>query len=34
MPTDSESVTEALGTINQAWLEGRPQDMGRSFILR
>src|SRR5271166_4898953 len=27
MPTDSESVTEALGTINQAWLEGRPQDM-------
>ncbi len=28
MPTDSERVTEALGTINQAWLEGRPQDMG------
>ncbi len=27
MPTDSESVAETLGTINQAWLEGRPQDM-------
>ncbi len=29
MPTDSERVTEVLGAINQAWLEGRPQDMGR-----
>jgi hypothetical protein len=28
MPIDSESVTKALGTINKAWLEGRPQDMG------
>src|SRR5271157_5198004 len=27
MPTDSESVTKALATINQTWLEGRPQDM-------
>ncbi len=27
MPADSGRVVEALGTINQAWLEGRPQDM-------
>ena len=27
MPTDSESVTKALATINQTWLEGHPQDM-------
>ena len=27
MPTDSESVTKALATINQTWLEGRPQNM-------
>ncbi len=27
MPTDSESVTKALATINQTWLEGHSQDM-------
>lgn len=27
MPTDPESVTEVLGRINKAWLEGRPRDM-------
>ncbi len=28
MPTESERVSEALGRINRAWLDGRPQDIG------